>query len=198
LAAAAALMSPPAAHAATRLALPDGTVPAREQRWVDRSFVPTPNVDVALVRGPCPGGVDGNDGVVVGCTIEEAGREIVYLDRRAGGGRFDFLHELGHVFDDVAMTDLARVRFRAIMHDTNPGWDDPYPGELGYDTPAERFADSYALCALRRRLVADSLDNDLRWAGAGNGRALSSYGYRPTEFQHRKVCRLIRQTAPLG
>jgi hypothetical protein len=183
-----ALGLPSTAGAYTRLALPDGSTLAKEQGWVDRALVPTPNVTVAMFLAPCPEQFDGD---VEACTYVDAPITI-YFDPAHHPDRFGFLHEIGHIFDATLMTDVDRIRFRAIMHDTNPDWWGQYPDVSDYDNPGERFADAYSLCALRRRLVADSLDNDLRWHGPNDG---SGYDYFPTEFQHRKVCKLIQSAS---
>lgn len=179
--------APYATRAHTRLVLPDGSTPRLEQAWANRSLLPPFRTTVHLVLGRCPG--DGGADAT-GCAYgpDYGVQATVYLHGPISP--FDLLHELGHIFDNTQMTDLARIRFRAIMHDRNPNWWlDPGPF---YSSPAERFADAYALCALRRHLAPDSLDNNLRWLGA---EASDFYGYHPTESQHRKVCKLIRQVA---
>jgi hypothetical protein len=114
---------------ATVLVTPDGQLgPQPYQSWVDTALVPTPPGEVVLSLGGCPG-----DPPLPACS--PVGRRTIELSPDWASRRV-FLHELGHVFDDV-MPDWARGRFRGIV-----------PGR-----PAdEQFAEAYALCALHLAL----------------------------------------------
>lgn len=89
-----------------------------------------------------------------------------------------FYHELGHAFDDQNLTDLARIRFRAILHLTAP-WGSPGAGEQP-NAPRECFADTY-------RLLAEH-----PWAATRRGfRRIQRYqgldGYGPRGFPRRRI-----------
>jgi hypothetical protein len=59
--------------------------------------------------------------------------------------------------------------FEALMHDARP-WRSPP------NSPHEQFAEAVRLCAI-----------SVRWLD----RYGLAYGYSPTRFQHRKVCRWL-------
>jgi hypothetical protein len=78
-------------------------------------------------------------------------------------------HELGHVIDYELLTNSDRGMFEALMHDARP-WRSPP------NSPHEQFAEAVRLCAI-----------SVRWLD----RRDLAYGYLPTRFQHRKVCRWL-------
>jgi hypothetical protein len=157
----------PGAAQATTLALEDGTIgPQPYQGWVDAARVPTVARTVTLRLDGCresellacaPGG----DGMI-DVAPEWMSRHVLF-------------HELGHLFDDGAMSPGTREAFKALVHRGGP-WDGP----AETNPPNEQFAEAYALCARRRRLR--------RTYFAG-------YHYAPTPDMHRRVCGFIRQTA---
>jgi hypothetical protein len=177
------------AYARTQLVLPDGSTPQPEQTWVNKAKVKTPALRIPFAHSGCPLYPAG----YADACAELQPAPAIYMGADITGGeeRFLLLREVGH-FVAAKTSPVERIRFRAYMHDSNPDWYGQDPGILELSTPEERFADAFALCALRKHLVPNSLDNSGRWMGAGNGYSLSRYGYLPTEFQHRKVCKLIR------
>ena len=151
-----------AALAATVLvAAPGGGSVGRYQAWVDAARVPTPRERVQIVREPCPGARAERS-----CT--SADRPVIFLG--AGAGRRVFLHELGHRFD-YRMPAWVRARFRVLIGDSRPWRATP-------DSPMEKFADAYSLCALDPGRLPPGF--------------VSVVGYRPTPGIHRAACRLIR------
>lgn len=79
-------------------------------------------------------------------------------------------HELGHIVDYNLLTDQDRGMFQAIMHRKGE-W------RQAVNSPHEQFAEAFRLCAISTRYVS-------RHQGLG-------FGYNPTLFQHRKVCRWL-------
>src|SRR3954470_19693913 len=157
-------LSPPA-HALKLLSASGDPQIPRFQSWVDSSAMPTPTLSLYVVLESCPVAV--SDGCLVG-----APQATVYLGSFVQD-RPTVLHEVGHAFDATAMTDADRAAFQAIFRDTRP-WRSPP------NSPHERFAEAYSLCA-RHASIA-------RTYGA-------AYGYRATPSQHRRVCALIRRAA---
>jgi hypothetical protein len=136
---------------------------ARYQAWADTSAVPTPLGQVDLVLSTCP--VEISDGCIyhgapptifLGPTVRE--RPVL-------------LHELGHAFDTQRMTPADRATFEAIFRD-HRAWRSPP------NSPHERFAEAYSLCARHTRLRKTYY---------------AAYGYTTTPKRHRKVCSLIRR-----
>lgn len=132
------------------------------QHWMTASAVPTPGfVTVRLQRCPFPDWP----------ACADAAAATVYLDPAsipARSMRATFLHELGHVFDRLEMTDADRRRFQRLMKARRP-WIDGWGGGV-----EEVFADAYAACALR---VSDGPR------------------YYPHWRTHQRVCSLIRSAA---
>jgi len=148
--------------AAVTLVLPNGTArPQPYQHWADRAAVPTTRARVTLRLEECPVGGAG------ACLFHTAPLAI-YLGRY-GQARGTLLHELGHAFD-AQMSERARARFNALFRD-------PRPWRSAANSPHERFAEAYRLCAMRPRIAR-------RYVGA--------YGYTVTPARHRRVCGLIR------
>jgi hypothetical protein len=161
LALAFALASP---ASALQLLSPSGDpAVARFQTWVDAAAMPTPPVSLDVVLATCP--VPISDGCIVHGPVE-----TIYLGSMVRD-RATLLHEVGHAFDATTLTDPQRARFEAIFGDTRP-WRSPS------NSPHERFAEAYSLCArhpvIRRTYTA-------------------AYGYRVTPAQQRRVCALIRR-----
>lgn len=77
-------------------------------------------------------------------------------------------HELGHIIDYNLLTDQDRGMFLALAHTTR-SWIDPP------NSPHEQFAEAFRLCAISTRWVS-------HYQPIG-------FGYWPTLYQHRKVCR---------
>jgi hypothetical protein len=131
------------------------------QRWADRAGVPTAAEQVHVHLAACPLAT-----WAPACTW--AGAHAIYF-RPGAAMRVDFVHELGHRFD-YRMPDWARRAFLRLTRDPRP-WRSPG------GSPHERFADAYSVCARSPRRVPR--------------RFLSSFGYAPSRWQHRAVCRLI-------
>jgi hypothetical protein len=153
---------------ATRLVTTEGQPAQPFQRWADRAKVPTAPAAAVIRVGLCPGLES-----VGGCYRYDAEGDSVYLRDPTVplAGRFEFFHELGHMYDDRVLTDQDRATFLRTMGYGSQWW-------TKTDPPAERFADAYALCAMWRRPTSFIIGGD--------------YGYRPTPRQYRRVCALIR------
>src|SRR3954447_6880991 len=159
----AALWAAPGADA-LRLVSPSGDpAVARYQRWVDAAAMPTPRESLNVVLASCPVAISD------GCIVHDA-VPTVYLGPMTRD-RATLLHEVGHAFDAAEMTDADRAAFDAIFADAR-AW------EAAPNSPKERFAEAYSLCA---RSPA------IRRAYTG------AYAYRVTPAQQRRVCGLIRR-----
>jgi hypothetical protein len=84
------------------------------------------------------------------------------------------LHELGHVYDMTVLNNRDRRAFRRILRRRAARW-------WGADALAEKFAEAYSWCARYARIVSIA--------------KYSSYDYRPTGRQHRRICKLVRSAA---
>lgn len=135
------------------------------QSWANAAFVPTPQIDVNVINAPCPAAPEW----AAACSV--IGLHQIYIGSE-GHNPHVFLHELGHVYDDTSMTDMARAKFMAILH-TSGSWTRP----LGQDAPAEQFAEAYSLCARHRTIRTFYY---------------GMYGYTPSPQIHRRVCAVIR------
>src|SRR3954452_7394432 len=153
----------PSAHALQLLSSSNDPEVARFQTWVDAAAMPTPPLNLYVVLDSCPVAISD------GCIVHEP-QATVYLGSFVRD-RATVLHEVGHAFDATEMTDPDRAAFQAIFRDTRP-WRAPP------NSPHERFAEAYSLCA-RHPAVRRT------YAGA--------YGYRVTPAQQRRVCGLIRR-----
>jgi hypothetical protein len=129
--------------------------------WLQQFRVPGPPGYVDFGIGPCQGADE------LGCMQWTAPIATVRISRPDRLDRFTFAHEMGHVFDFYI---LDRI-----------GWRDRFAALEGFPwrTPIseEYFADSYALCALHRRL---------------NRAVTTDYGFRVTPRLHQRICSLIR------
>jgi hypothetical protein len=135
------------------------------QAWANAADVPTPTGVVDLVFASCPVAVSD------GCT-SYGPTPTIFLGPEVRD-RPILLHELGHAFDAQRMTPGRRAAFERIFGDTRP-WRSPP------NSPNERFAEAYSLCA-RHAHIARTYE--------------AAYGYRATPSQHLRVCALIRRAA---
>ena len=137
------IASPAAAHT-TIIEPPESHYPY--QGWADESKVPTPAIDARVVEidqadpaFPC---VAPYSSKPRGCVVLQT--RTIYLDPTVAG-RSVVMHEIGHLFDVVALTDADRMWFTHLF---NLGG--PWLSDETHDTPGESFATSYAICALYR------------------------------------------------
>jgi hypothetical protein len=164
IAVAATLLWVAPAHA-TVLVLTDGTIaPQPYQSWIDGALVPTPPGEITLSLDGCPG-----DPPMPSCSPVNQG--AIQLSPE-WANRQVFLHEVGHVFDDL-MPDWARGRFRAIVS-ARRGL--VWASTRSRTPPNEQFAEAYSLCARRLSI---------------RRRAFMGYGYDPTPAEHRRACAVI-------
>ena len=158
-----------------------GGVRPRHRAWARAAQrnVPLPDARISIVSGYDPEYVPALHTVF----LPEPGR---------GGWTYYqehvlFLHELGHVFDQMEMTPAARDRFRAAAGTTCRWWArhcftlNRRSGERIDLPPGEMFAEAYEACALgmTRRQVDDS--------GA------VTYGWDPPNGSDELLCRVIRE-----
>jgi hypothetical protein len=160
------LMLAAPAQAQLTLRYADGLPAPALQAWVDASNVPVAVGGVTIHRAHCFVGLSGS------CTT--APGDEIWLKAQPSRLRVDLAHELGHRFDYRVMTDAARIAFGRLIADQRPWHAEP-------NSPHEKFAEAYGLCFRHRRIT----------------RAPAEFGYdfRPGPVRHRRVCRLIRQTA---
>jgi hypothetical protein len=142
-------------------------------RWAQKVRVPitpypvTLRTDVPCPRDPSLNCADIEDNIYF--------EPIETEDEANGPRRYDFLHELGHLyeFDVFAWSGNLRKRFiRAARVKSTAGIPDR---EVNI---REKFADAYASCAFSHRHLA-------------RYRAYRNYGWRPPVSTHRTLCRLI-------
>jgi hypothetical protein len=138
---------------------------ARYQTWANASIMPTPAGVVDLVLATCPVAVSD------GC-IDHGAPPTIYLGP-AVRDRAVLLHELGHAFDAQRMTPAYRAAFESIIGDTR-AWRSPP------NSPHERFAEAYSLCARHARIARTYT---------------AAYGYQVTPRRHRRVCALIKRAS---
>lgn len=118
--------------AATISAESDMTYPW--QRWITRSKVPTPDIEITIVGQPCP------DGESAACTFP--GSTVAYIAEPSPSLAKDALfHELGHQFDYWVLTEAQRERFMQIA-EVGGEWRQP-----GTRSPHELFAEAFRQCA---------------------------------------------------
>jgi hypothetical protein len=110
-----------------------------------------------------------------GCVITKHPR-VIYVKRGLRNPRGIMLHELGHVYDMLVMSDRDRDRFRRIMRQpaSRQWW-------IGGTPLAEWFAEAYSWCA--------------RYAHIVSIKRYALYRYRPTPTQHTRACALIKSAA---
>src|SRR3954468_13703704 len=110
---------------------------ARYQTWANAAAVPTPLGVVDLVLDSCP--VDVSDGC-----IYHGAPPTIFLGSTVRD-RPTLLHELGHAFDTQRLTTADRAAFEGIFRDGRPWRTAP-------NSPHERFAEAYSLCARHTKL----------------------------------------------
>lgn len=164
-----ALAAPASADAATVAAAEDGTPDRPYQAWIDSAKIPTPSVTVTITeRSPmsCGEPACAYPGAPANPTAYYIEGEPKHLTRGV------FLHELGHVADFAALDDSERQRWIEISGVyERPWWSGP-------NASAEKFAESYQLCATGRTPML------ARHVQGG-------YNYRVTPQQHRQICRFL-------
>lgn len=157
------LVSVDAQAAGLSLRYADGSEAPALQTWVDESRVPMAPGLVVIHAAHCASGSS--------CTT--APGDHIWLRDDAEFLRPTLTHELGHRFDYRVMTARSRAAFKRMIGDRRPWRSAP-------NSPHEKFAEAYGLCARRQAIR----------------RALSlGYGHRTTPALHRRACRLIRRTA---
>ena len=161
-----------AAKGAVKLVTPGGkALPGRWQSWADVALVPTVRGRVKVRLARCPARAS-----AAGCVYTRRPRTI-YLRPRLRDPRGVLLHELGHVYDLTIMNNRDRGGFRRLMGRRAKWW-------KGSEPLAEQFAEAYSWCARFARIVSIA--------------RYSSYRYRPTARQHRRICTLIARAAGDG
>jgi hypothetical protein len=111
-----------------------------------------------------------------GCVYTRRPRTI-FLRPGLRDPRGVLLHELGHVYDLRVMNNRDRGRFRRIVgarRSARKWW-------RGSRPLAEQFAEAYSWCARYARIVSI--------------KRYSTYAYRPSARQHRRICALIVRAA---
>ena len=159
-----------ASKGAVKLVTPRGEAAARAVAGLGR---PGARPDRARPRHAC------------GCSAARRARPPRGASTRGGRGpifvrpglrdpRGVLLHELGHVFDLKVMNNRDRGAFRRIMRRA---------GQVvaRAEPLAEQFAEAYSWCARYARIVSIA--------------RYSSYDYRPTARQHKRICKLVRSAA---
>lgn len=112
------------------------------QHWTDVARAPTPDVAVTVTEQACPW-FDGS----TGCT-DQTGSIWIAPGQDKRVTRVIFLHELGHQLDYASLDDSERAAFQAMLRiPPEAAWS---RDEWNSDSPAEVFAQTYALCALHR------------------------------------------------
>jgi hypothetical protein len=125
---------------ALRLVTPGGKRLAGQwQAWANASLVPTVGGHVVIKLTGCPGLPK-----AAGCVYTKQPR-VVYLKRGLKHPRGVMLHELGHVYDLMVLSNRDRGEFRRIMGKPHSQW---WKGRVPL---AEWFAEAYAWCARNRR-----------------------------------------------
>lgn len=184
----------------------NGDTPSRRwQRVADRSFVATPLTVVTLRLEPCPG--TWAEGIAAGCAVLTSAPMAIYMNTAPGFVPTPrvLMHELGHVFDFLYLTNRDRERFRALMGRPPLGWWEPLrpfdptvptigiDGTMGEPSAAgEWFADVYQVCA---RIKLGRLQP---WDARGLAYVPTGRTYRAALLVNRRVfasCRLIESIA---
>jgi hypothetical protein len=116
---------------------------------------------VTVMHAPCPAYA-----APTSCYVPET--RTVYMTPRDERSRFALLHEYGHAWDFIKLTDAQRDRAKRLLgYSSSRDWWhwSPVSG-----TPGEAFADAYAYCAMGRWPY---------WVGTG----------------YRRVCSLLPRSA---
>jgi len=159
-----------AAKGAVTLVTPHGrALKGPWQRWADRALVPTVRGRVRVRVAPCPARP-----AAAGCVYTKRPRTI-WLRPDLRDPRGVLLHELGHVFDLKVMNNRDRGAFRRALRRRDARW------WRGARPLAEQFAEAYSWCARYARIVSIA--------------KYSSYDYRPTARQHKRICKIVRAAA---
>ena len=158
----------PTSASATTLVLDGASRPRPYQSWIDGARAPLPTGRVQLHLARCPGAPVW----AAGCADLDG--DAIYLTQAARSPD-RLLHEVGHFFDDAAMTPRLRARFARLIG-RRGGWDAP----AQTDPPSEQFAEAYSLCARHRTL---------------SGWYFGMYAYAPSPTVHAAACALIREAA---
>ena len=143
-------------------------------------MAPSPPTVVTVHRELCPGTGGRACAMVDSPDIYVAG-DADWPWNEANTRKDALLHEVGHTLDRpwTGFSDAARDEFRALIGDDRPWRTSP-------DSPHEKFAEAWRLCALG---VADRSGPDV----------FGGYDYRPSLEVHLQVCALIaREGAALG
>jgi hypothetical protein len=129
--------------------------------WLTQFAVPSPPGYVDFGIGPCDNSLE------LGCMTWTFPIATVRITRSDRYDRVTFAHEMGHVFDEYVLEPLGwRGRFAALE---GFPWRTPWSEEY--------FADSYALCALHRRLTHA---------------VTTGYGFHVTPVLFGRICSLIQ------
>ena len=145
------------------------TIPGRWQAWADASRMPTVKGRIRLRLARCPAMPR-----AAGCVYTRRPRTI-WLRPTAGDPRGTLLHELGHTYDLLVLSNRDRAAVSRIFHRSRRAW---WKGRI---PTAEWFAEGYSWCA--------------RYARIKSLRRYASYRYRPTPAQHRRLCQVIVRAA---
>lgn len=102
-----------------------------------------------------------------------------------GSSRFEFWHEVGHVFDHQVLDDRAHSWFTRVLGFASGT---PWEADEGFyedhdfsqKSPDEMFADAFAACWLRMK--------PRRQGGLLVSEWTTAYWYQPSVRQHRRVC----------
>lgn len=178
----------PRAHKAATLT---GPAANSYNSWLAVDGMPQPKGSINVVQAP---------GTSVAQVDPDGTATITMGDNTKDRGTF--YHELGHVFDNRNLSDIARIRFRAIMHDQRPYGQQGAAHAGEPNPPREQFAEAYRLLALHpwaaqsqrgfRRLL--KFENRTGYTGGGYPirRAEQGYDFKPTYWQLRKIANLIQ------
>ena len=159
-----------AAKGAVKLVTPRGrALKGPWQAWANRALVPTVRGRVRVRMQRCPALP-----AAAGCVYTKRPRTI-YVRPGLRDPRGVLLHELGHVFDLKVMNNRDRGAFRRLMRRRSARW------WRGARPLGEQFAEAYSWCARYARIVSIA--------------KYSSYDYRPTARQHKRICRLVHAAA---
>lgn len=141
------------------------------QGYVNNSLAPTPNVSVDFFLALCPGS---DSSACAYNAINNNGKYAIYLNPQLTADKmWTTLHEVGHIFDYVVMTETSRNLFIKILHETHP-W------RSGANSPNEKFAEAYALCSLKKKIKKPVIEG---------------YDLHLTPKQFTQTCKMIRLRA---
>jgi hypothetical protein len=170
------------------LVTPEGTVAQPFQTWANRANIPAfddvVRLDYDMAR--CDGGESGG---VLGCATKDritvGGPHCSMAPKFRATCRFIFLHELGHVFNYSVLPWGEQEAFKQIsLWPSSADW--IATSNLTGVTPAEDFADGFAMCAMKKRMMSFATrswaDNPTYW--------------QPGPRQFAAACALIAATPP--